>query len=208
MLGLGLLIWRSPSGQHIRRHLLVADATLEFEAGLGRFTIKPHPEGTKFRPEFDVVDIGERPAGAEQGAMDVLKKNEDPWERDIVDGTLKSLIHSLDSQGEYKDALDATGIEVLEKPVVVYAPALILRRRSAKGLTDTLKRIREQIETGEDIPNEFRDLAQIPPTNDQHTDGKSSQTNSEFDGEVFFPKPSNEISALSWTKFALRTAFS
>ena len=192
VLGLGLLIWRSPSGQHIRRHLLVADATLEFEAGLGRFTIKPHPEGTKFRPEFDVVDIGERPAGAEQGAMDVLKKNEDPWERDIVDGTLKSLIHSLDSQGEYKDALDATGIEVLEKPVVVYAPALILRRRSAKGLTDTLKRIREQIETGEDIPNEFRDLAQIPPTNDQHTDGKSSQTNSEFDGEVFFPKPSNE----------------
>ena len=192
VLGLGLLIWRSPSGQHIRRHLLVADATLEFEAGLGRFTIKPHPEGTKFRPEFDVVDIGERPAGAEQGAKDVLKKNDDPWERDIVDGTLKSLIHSLDSQGEYKDALDATGIEVLEKPVVVYAPALILRRRSAKGLTDTLQRIRELIEKGEDIPSEFLDLAEIQLTSDKHADGDSCQTNLKCNGEVFFPKPSNE----------------
>ena len=192
VLALGLLIWRSPSGQHIRRHLLVADATLEFEAGLGRFTIKPHPEGTKFRPEFDVVDIGERPAGAEQGAKDVLKKNDDPWERDIVDGTLKSLIHSLDSQGEYKDALDATGIEVLEKPVVVYAPALILRRRSAKGLTDTLQRIRELIEKGEDIPSEFLDLAEIQLTSDKHADGDSCQTNLKCNGEVFFPKPSNE----------------
>ena len=191
ILGLGLLIWRSPSGQHIRRHLLVADATLEFEAGLGRFTIKPHPEGTKFRPEFDMMDIGERPAGAEQVMKEVLKKDDDPWERDIIDGTLKSLIHSLDSQGEYKDALDATGIEVLEKPVVVYAPALILRRRSAKGLTDTLQRIRELIEKGEDIPSEFLGLAEIQQVSDKHAAGDSCQTNSNCNGEVFFPKPSN-----------------
>ena len=106
----------------------------------------------------------------------------------IVGGVLKALVHSFDTQGAYSDSLDATEVPFRENPVVAYAPALILRKRSAKGLTDTLKRIREQIETGDDIPNEFRDLAEIPSTINPHTDGKSCQTNSEFDGEVFFPK--------------------
>ena len=124
--------------------------------------------------------------------MEGLSESDDPWEKNVVDGVLKSLVHSFDTQGRYGDSLNATDMPFRENPVVVYAPALILRKRSAKGLTDTLKRIREQIETGEDIPNEFRDLAEIPSTNNPHTDGESTQTNSEFDGEVFFPKPSNE----------------
>ena len=192
VLGLGLLIWRSPSGQHIRRHVIVADAMLEFEAGQGMFTLKPHAVGAKLRPELDMLDVQELPRNAENMAMEGLTESDDPWERDVVDGVLKALVHSIDTQGRYSDSLDATDVPFRENPVVVYAPALILRKRSAKGLTDTLKRIREQIETGEDIPNEFRDLAEIPSTNNPHTDGESTQTNSEFDGEVFFPKPSNE----------------
>ena len=192
VLGLGLLIWRSPSGQHIRRHVIVADAMLEFEAGQGMFTLKPHAVGAKLRPELDMLDVQELPPNAEKGAMEGFSESDDPWERDVVDGVLKALVHSIDTQGRYSDSLDATDVPFRENPVVVYAPALILRKRSAKGLTDTLKRIREQIETGEDIPNEFRDLAEIPSTNNPHTDGESTQTNSEFDGEVFFPKPSNE----------------
>ena len=192
VLALGLLIWRSPSGQLIRRHLLVADAILEYEKESGKFTLKPGAEGAKLRPELDMLDAEELPPNAEKGAMEGLSESDDPWEKNVVDGVLKSLVHSFDTQGRYGDSLNATDMPFRENPVVVYAPALILRKRSAKGLTDTLKRIREQIETGEDIPNEFRDLAEIPSTNNPHTDGESTQTNSEFDGEVFFPKPSNE----------------
>lgn len=192
VLGVGLLFWRTPSGQQIRRHLLVADTMLEFESGLGRFTLKPHPEGTKFRPEFDMMEIGERTAGAELRAREVLRDNANPWERGIVDGTLESLVNSLDSRGEYRDCLDVTGIEVLDRPVVVYAPALILRKRSAKGLTDTLQHIRELIENGESIPREFCDLAEIQPTNDEQANGDTSRTRSESSSEVFFPKLSNE----------------
>ncbi len=192
VLSLGLLIWRSPSGQHIRRHLLVSNAMLKFETKMGKFTVRPHAEGAKLRPELDMLDAEECPPNAETVAINALKGSDDPWEIEIVDGVLKSLVHSFDTHGRFGGSLNATDIPFRDNPVVVYAPALILRKRSVKGLTDTLKRIREEIKTGEDIPNEFRDLAEIPLTNDQHTNGESCQTDSEFDDEVFFPKPSNE----------------
>ena len=57
VLGLGLLTWQTPTGQRARRHLVVADAILEFEARLGKFTVRPHTEGAKLRPELDMLDI-------------------------------------------------------------------------------------------------------------------------------------------------------
>ena len=192
VLALGLLIWRSPSGQFIRRHLLATDAMLEFEKESGTFTLKPGAEGAKLRPELDMLDAEDCPPNVERGTIEALDEQDDPWEREIVEGVLKALVHSLDTQGVYDDSLEAAETTICDRPVVVFAPALILRKRSAKGLTDTLKRIREQIERGKDIPDEFRDLAEIPSTNNQHTDGEPTQTDSEFDGEVFFPKPSNK----------------
>jgi hypothetical protein len=57
VLGLGLLTWQTHTGQRVRRHLIVADAILEFEARLGKFTARPHTEGAKLRPELDMPDI-------------------------------------------------------------------------------------------------------------------------------------------------------
>ena len=41
VLAIGLLIWQTPNGQRVRRHLIVANAILEFEAKLGKFTVRP-----------------------------------------------------------------------------------------------------------------------------------------------------------------------
>ena len=192
ILALGLLIWRSPTGQLIRRHLLVADAMLEFESNSGKFTLKPSTEGAKLRPELEMLDAQELPSNAETIAMQELNDNDDPWERNVVGGVLKALVHSFGTQGQFSDSLIATDMPFGDNPVVVYAPALILRKRSAKGLTNTLQRIREQIETGEGFLGEFRGLAEIPPMDDEHVDGVSYQKKLEFDGEVLFPKPWNE----------------
>nr|VFK49442.1 MAG: Protein of unknown function (DUF559) [Candidatus Kentron sp. TC] len=101
-------------------------------------------------------------------------------------------MHSIDPQGEYNDALEKKGISATAKPVVEYAPALILRKRSAKGLTEALRRIKERIETDECIPGEFADLAEIGPESDRETSDDPEEPNRAFHGEVFFPKPSNE----------------
>lgn len=193
VLGLGLLTWQTPTGQRARRHLVVADAILEFEARLGKFTVRPHTEGAKLRPELDMLHIEEQPARAEETAKASLGAAEDdPWEKGCIEGVLQALVHSINSQGAYDDSLEAKSTRASAKPVVEYAPALILRKRSAKGLTEILKRIKEQIEDGEVIPGEFADLAEIRPKDGREPNDEPEEANAVFDGEVFFPKPSND----------------
>lgn len=192
VLGLGLLTWQTPTGQRVRRHLVVADAILEFEARLSKFTVRPHTEGAKLRPEMDMLDIEEQPARAEETAkFSLAKAEDDPWEKGCVEGVLQSLVHSINSQGYYDDLLEAKP-HASTKPIVEYAPALILRKRSAKGLTETLKRIKEQIEHGEAIPGEFADLAEIRSKDGGESSDEPEEANVAFDGEIFFPKPSND----------------
>jgi very-short-patch-repair endonuclease len=193
LLGLGLLTWQTPAGQRTRRHLVVADAILEFEARLGKFTVRPHADGAKVRLELDMLDIQEQPARAEETANgSLLAAGDDPWERGCVEGILKELVHSINSQGDYNCSLEAKPIPYSEKPIVQYAPALILRKRSAKGLTETLRRIKEQIENGGAIPGDFADLAEIRQENGREQTYKQEEIGAGFDGEVFFPKPSND----------------
>jgi hypothetical protein len=193
VLALGLLTWQTPSAQRVRRHLIVANAVLEFEARLGKFTVRPLPDGASLRPELDMLDIEEQPARAEVVARSSLANTgDDPWEKDCIEGVLQALVHSINAQGEYDSTLEPKGVRASEKPIVEYAPTLILRKRSARGLTETLKRIKERIEKGEEIPGEFRDLAEIQSGTDVELEKDPGEANSGFEGEVFFPKPSNE----------------
>ena len=193
VLGLGLLTWQAPNEQRVRRHLIVADASLEFEAQLGKFIVRPHAEGAKVRPELDMMDIEDQPARAEETAKASLTAAEDdPWEKGCVEGVLQALVHSINSQGNYDGSLATQKIHDLTKPIVEYAPALILRKRSAKGLTENLRRIKEQIEHSRDIPAEFADLAEICPKDDHESPNKLETVTATFDGEIFFPKPSND----------------
>ncbi len=193
VLGIGLLTWQTPSGQRVRRHLIVANAILEFEARLGKFTIRPHAEGAKLRPELDMLDPAEQPPRAEETAKSsLIQADDNPWEKSCTEGLLQALVHSISSQGEYNDTLEAKNVRASEKPIVEHAPALILRKRSAKGLTETLKRIKERIENGEGIPGEFADLAEVRPEDDREPDDSPQEPDRQFDGEIFFPKPSND----------------
>lgn len=193
VLGLGLLIWQTSAGQRVRRHLIVADVVLEFKARLGQFTVRPHTEGAKLRPELDMLDIEEQPAHAEETAKSALSSaDDDPWNRECVEGVLQALVHSLNANGVYNNALDAQGIQAAATPTVVYAPALILRKRSAKGLTETLKRIEEQVENSGRIPSVFADLAEVRCPDDPDQGEGRGHVNTGFGGEIFFPKPSND----------------
>ncbi len=193
VLGLGLLTWQTPTGQRVRRHLVVADAILEFEARLAKFTVRPHTEGAKLRPEIDMLDIEEQPARAEETAKSSLTNAEDdPWDKGNIEGVLQALVHSINSQGDYDVSLEGKNVRASAKPIVEYAPALILRKRSAQGLIETLKRIKEQIENGEAIPGEFADLAEIRPKEGREPSDEPEEANATFDGEIFFPKPSND----------------
>lgn len=193
VLGLGLLTWQSPTGHRVSRHLIVANALLEFEARLGKFTIRPNPDGASVRCELDMLDIEEQPARAEEAAKATLANTgDDPWERDCIEGVLKALVHSISPHGEYDGTIEAKGSRATTKPIVEYAPSIILRKRSVKGLADTLKRIKERIEQGDLIPPEFGDLAEITQGKDTGLTTDPGSLAGVFEGEIYFPKPSNE----------------
>jgi DNA replication protein DnaC len=193
VLALGLLTWQTPTRHRVRRHLIVADAILEFEARLSKFTVRPHTEGAKLRPELDMLDIEDQPARAEETAKSSLTQAEDdPWEKGCIEGVLQALVHSINAQGDYDDSLETKSVRASENPAVEYAPALILRKRSVRGLTETLKRIKERIEKGEDITSQFADLAEIQTEDDRALGDTPEGPIRLFAGEIFFPKPSNE----------------
>ncbi|HLB74387.1 MAG TPA: AAA domain-containing protein, partial [Sedimentisphaerales bacterium] len=193
VLGLGLLTWQTPSNQRVRRHLVVANATLEFEARLGKFTVRPNPDGANLRPELDMLDIEEQPARGEETAKRGLENADDnPWDKSCIEGVLKALVHSINTLGDYDDRLEPKTAQYSEKPIVEYSPALILRKRSIRGLTEVLKRIKTRIEDGDTMPPQFRDIAEISIDNgDNHSEEKDSG-DIDFGGEVYFPKPFNE----------------
>ncbi len=191
--GYGLLTWQTSNNQRVRRHLVVANALLEFEARLGKFTVRPNPDGANLRPELDMLDIDEQPARAEETAKNTLQVAEDdPWSKDIIEGVLRALIHSISPSGEYHEGGESKKMEFSIKPIVEYSPALILRKRSVRGLTDVLKRIRDRIESGEEIPFEFGDLAEITDVNSDNSIQPTDIVTDEIEHEIYFPKPSNE----------------
>lgn len=167
----------------------MANATIEFDARLGRFTVRQMPDGANIRPELDMLE-GEQPAQAGNTAKEALKAtNDDPWVKDCIKGVLEAVVHSIDPQGQYNDTLRRGGVNASEKPILEYAPALILRKRSTKGLIVTLEKIKKRIESGGDIPPEFQSLAEISIGGHLHSNEGQTEANNEF---VFFPKPSNE----------------
>ena len=192
VLGIGLLTWKTPSNQRVRRHLVVANALLEFEARLGKFTVRPNPDGANLRPELDMLDMEEQPARAEEAAKKgLIEATDDPWNIDCVEGILKALVHSINPHGEYHDRLEAKKPEYSAKPSVEYTPALILRKRSIKGLTEILKGIKKRIEDGEPIPPEFEDIAEIQQLDRKVSTELDAGSKLQTDVEIYFPKPSN-----------------
>ncbi len=193
VLGLGLLTWQTPSNQRVRRHLVAANAALEFEPRLGKFTVRSNPDGANLRPELDMLDIEEQPVRAEETAKTgLMNAEDDPWDKNCIEGVLKALVHSINTLGEYHDRLEPKTAQYSEKPVVEYAPALILSKRSIRGLTEVLKRMKKRIEDGEIIPPEFRDIAEIPDDDGRTVPEGVGDPSVQVPGEIYFPKPFNE----------------
>ncbi|MCI5221462.1 MAG: DNA helicase, partial [Candidatus Electrothrix sp. AR4] len=198
VLCLGLLIWKTEKEHTVRRHLVVAKAAIEFDAASETFTVRQAPDGDQAEIELDMLDLEEQPKNACELMRDRIKSVEgDLWNREKLDAALTSIVHALAGGGQGAYCPDRLAPEQhfgTRAPVIEYAPALILRKRSMRGLERLLASIREQIATdqaaerrAEAIPNEFLGLCEILPEEEEHT-----RIPERIPNEIFFPLPSNE----------------
>ncbi|HET7268496.1 MAG TPA: AAA domain-containing protein [Oleiagrimonas sp.] len=195
VVGLGVLNWK-PDGQVVRRHVVTTLASLEFDAENQRFSVQPHPAGGKLTLELDMVSPGQYSAHAVEIVSEALvKASGDPWDNSVIQSALEALVHSLAADGSFADGMDPPQGASPDSPHVQYAPALILRQRTDKGLVQTLERIGEQLGEvpPEAVPVAFARLAEADNDSPVERPVESHDTPSRTEPErIFFPKPSND----------------
>lgn len=191
---LGLLNWRQPNGHAVKRHLIVAKASLEFEAELGKFTVRASADGDQTEVEFDMLEVDFYPQNS-ISLIDCGRKIRDNlWDRNEVDALLKAIANSLADQGQgqyYPEALKPEGGPANDTPRVEFAPALVLRKRSMRGLIKFLEDMRKQVEEGAQPPSEFLDICESATDkvseNSEHNQGRTPPPS-----EIYFPLLANE----------------
>jgi very-short-patch-repair endonuclease len=183
VLGLGLLRWQNSSGREIKRHVAAAGISLVFEAEKGLFTVRQDSD----KAEIELNMLDDLPLDArsliDEGRAAVSAAAYDRAELDTV---LRKIAHSLGAggQGEYhSDRLEPASQPSKDKPLIEYAPALILRKRSQRGLDQLLTELKAQ--PAERLKG-FGPLCGITAEPGEQP-GKAAPP-----GELYFPLPANE----------------
>lgn len=193
-IGLGLLSWKKGKTDNIRRHLIIARASIDFEARLGKFTIGPAIDGTQLNVELDMVDAEDQPKQLRITSNESLKAaNDNPWDRGTVDPILSVLVKTIHQNGEYhKGSLDESKNIPEGKPVVDFAPALFLRKRPVRGFQEALRKVYNQIEDGIQLPTEFSDICEMYDDDDLKQ-VQGFENHAQIDSEkIYFPLPFNK----------------
>ncbi len=196
-LGLGLLTWKTPSEQRVRRHIMVGQATLSFDANTGTIAVRPGSEGVKLALETDMLEPIERPPIEEQLRIEEIIQGtaESPWERLLIEPVLRGWVHPLDAQACYNDNLEPLA-DARPTPQMAFAPCLILRKRTARSLVRSFSAIIDKFKDGGEIPFEVQRLCQI--IDDRPGGGAEEGPDSidtirrPIDSEVYFSLPANE----------------
>jgi very-short-patch-repair endonuclease len=200
VLGFGLLSWRgSKKGKTlaILRHIVTARVDLEFDAATGTIQLHCADEGAQLKIEDDMLDAELRPDRSQYASLGTQLSliGDSVWDRPSMFTALKSWAGALHSDSEWSPDLKMA-LAGENKPVVSFAPALIMRRRSQVGmirvydaLIDRLSRETEKVPAGWNAlvkDDDDGDFSEPPPASVEATIGT-------FRGspEVYFPLHAN-----------------
>jgi hypothetical protein len=198
-LGLGYLVWKTPSGHDVKRHIITAQTSLTFDAPRGVITFGPAGEGAKPTLEQDMLEPQERPDPVEQNAIvhQIEEIIDALWDGIQIQVALKAWVNAVSSYGEFDNTLTPLK-EVGCNPKIHLAPAVILRKRTERSLLRVLQEILEQLRSGHPIPLGVERLIKI--VDDSGTscdmDIKADDNNKVLLPlslkEIYFPLPANE----------------
>ena len=193
VLGLGLLVWITKNGQRVRRHILVGQANIVFDANRGIVRVGPSADGSKLALEVDMLEPSERPVPDLERDLEraLGEVSETPWDRSLVEPIIRGFVNAIDERGLYEENLEPLK-EFKQTANSRFAPALILRKRTSRNLVTSFSHILEGLKKNDPIPFNIRRICQI--TDDRHPTSDSENAESQEDNfeEILFPLPSNE----------------
>jgi very-short-patch-repair endonuclease len=143
LLAFGLLQWQTDS-ESIERHMFVAPAEITLNATRGRLTVEPAGSFERFRLETDMLPPAEVPAvnlDEELSELDIAA-----WSKESVAPLLRNAANAwrADAQADANEMLKRTTLRHI--PTLVFAPALVLRKRRSSSYNDILNQLTVALE--------------------------------------------------------------
>ena len=194
VLSIGYLTWKIQDTPEIRRHLIIAQSKFSFNPANGEITVGPPDEGLDLTLEQDMIEPHLRPDSNEIRVIDELldEMGSEIWSDGKLHQVLNNWINSMPEGEEYSSDL-APHSECTGKPKLTFAPAIIMRKRTAKSLLRCYKDICEQIENGDPIPTGIEMFVEDPDNNaPYYVDEQEKAGGFVDDWEHYFPLPAND----------------
>jgi very-short-patch-repair endonuclease len=194
VIGFGFLAWETPSRQTVRRHLITVQASISLDPNRGTLSVNIPADGPRPMLEQDMLEASERPPADIQIKIEELVSQlaEDVWNNAFVEVAARSWVQACSSEGQYDGAL-STSAPARNVPAVSYSPALILRKRTERGLLRLFHEIVNQLKAGVDIPLGIaRTVEIVEDYPGRAYDGEAEVHSSKMPEEVYFPLPANE----------------
>jgi len=191
VLGIGCLSWLPDEHVQVRRHVATAPIAIGFDESTGELKINQVSAPEAVSIEVDMLDpsLIASPAG-----IDEIRQLAAEYEGHLLDKVgagdiCRRLVHRLDADAEYDD--DALDPPKSASPRAAFAPALILRRRTNRGLVKIYETIVSQLRASSEVPSGILPL--IDPDMQPVVEVNSSPgAIVAIDDEDFLPLPVNE----------------
>jgi very-short-patch-repair endonuclease len=191
VLGVGCLTWRPEDHDQVVRHVVTAPISVSLDENTGRLTVAQVPSTENVSIELDMLDPAIIPSPAK---IEDIRDAAGAYESHLLDqpeigAICRRLIHRLDADGNY-DEESVTAPSGTE-PRGNFAPAIILRKRTNRGMVQIYEQIVAQIRDTGEIPTGVLPL--IDPDR-QPVSVKESAAGAvvTIDDEDFLPLPVNE----------------
>lgn len=197
VLGVGLLMWRSPHSGDVKRHIITLRSRIEFDREHGVIRVGPGIDGSEPTLEYDMLEPDDLPNSTDLSAIkgDVAELDGNPWERTVLEKILRGFANAIPSPGEFSATLDHSAT-IASRPVIQLAPALILRRRTHRSFEEFYAQIIKQVTEGGEIPENIHrivDIVEEPNNISEEPGNRAAQsTHGADDPELYFPLPAND----------------
>src|SRR5262245_15782186 len=192
IMGIGHLAWRKPSGELVRRHLVIAQTDVRFDADRGTISVTAAADGARPALEQDMLEPGERPPPPvlDEIDADLAAVGDDVFADPAVASSVRRWVHAASARGRFDEILQPQR-ETTEEPTVHLAPAVILRRRSERSIVQALTSIADQLRAGAPIPEGVRRLVDLAEGVIE-VETPDSEPAADETAEILFPLPAND----------------
>lgn len=191
--GVACLGWHPDEHDRAQRHAFTAAAAVDFDDDSGRLTVRAIESMDTLSLELDMLDpaVIRDPQRISEIRDAARSLEAHALDRDEASLLGRRLVHCLDPDGQYVD--DELAPSAGREPVISYAPAVILRKRSQQGLLHVFEAIASQMSEAGQVPEGLLPLIDPnhrpePGLTWEGADGAIVAV----DDEVFLPLPVND----------------